>query len=197
MTTPILIDFPDTIETERMIIRPPQLAEVQTLYEAVIDSQAELDPWMPWSKGYTLEETTRFVRRAMAHFIMREDFALTLWRKDDQAYIGGCGLHRIEWAQRKFEIGYWLRTRMTGHGYMTEAVHALTRLCFDTLDATRVEIRCDAANERSASVARRAGYTQEAHLRQSEVNTAGDLADTLIFGMIRTDYDARFNTNRV
>jgi len=191
VTDPLLLDFPDSFETERLLIRPPQRADAQMVYEAILESQAELNRWMAWSKDNTLEDAIRYTRRALAQFIMRENLAMTIWRKADQHFVGNTGLHAINWEQRKFEIGYWLRTSAYGQGYMTEAVNGLTRFCFDVLEATRVEIRCDAENERSAAVARRTGYTQEAHLRSEELNTSGMLSDTLIFGMIRTDYDAK------
>ncbi len=191
MTDPLLLDFPDSFETERLLIRPPQRADAQILYEAVKESQAELDQWMLWSKNYTLEDSIQYTRRALAQFIMRENLAMTIWRKADLHFVGNTGLHAINWEQRKFEIGYWLRTSAYGQGYMTEAVNGLTRFCFEELEATRVEIRCDADNDRSAAVARRAGYTQEAHLRSEGLNTAGVLSDTLIFGMLRADYDAK------
>ena len=33
------------------------------------------------------------------------------------------GLHRIDWAVPKFEIGYWARTSHAGRGYITEDVY--------------------------------------------------------------------------
>jgi RimJ/RimL family protein N-acetyltransferase len=78
---------------------------------------------------------------------------------------------------------------MQGHGYITEAVHRLTQLAFETLGFQRVEIRCEAANQRSAAVAVRAGYTLEAHLRNQRRNPLGELADTLIHAKIASDHD--------
>ena len=34
-------------------------------------------------------------------------------------FIGGTGLHRIDWAQRQFEIGYWCRSSRVGEGFVT------------------------------------------------------------------------------
>jgi RimJ/RimL family protein N-acetyltransferase len=193
MTDPLLLEFPETIETERLLLRPPQRADAQMIYEAVIESQAELERFMSWmtpGNVYTLEEAIRYTRLGAADSIRRQTVPLSIWRKEDNTFIGNTGLHDIEWEYRRFEIGYWLRTSMSGHGYMTEAVNALTRFCFDVLEATRVEIQCDADNERSAAVALRTGYTQEARLRHAIRANAGNLSDRLIFGMIRPDYDA-------
>lgn len=195
-TNPLLLDFPDTIETERLILRPPQRSDAEIFYEAVAESKAEMDRWMPWALNYTLEDAIRYTRRVQAKFITREDLGLLIFRKSDQHLIGGTGLHRINWQQRRFEIGYWQRTSAVGHGYITEAVHALTHFCFEVLDAARVEIHCEVDNNRSAAVARRAGFKQEAHLRHAIDTTAGELNDRLIFGMIRTDYEARSGTDK-
>jgi RimJ/RimL family protein N-acetyltransferase len=84
----------------------------------------------------------------------------------------------------KFEIGYWCRTGHTGHGYITEAVKAITTLAIDTLGARRVEIRCDPTNHKSASVAKRAGFQLEATLHNNELGTDGNPRDTLIFSRL-------------
>ncbi|MBN2304508.1 MAG: GNAT family N-acetyltransferase, partial [Anaerolineae bacterium] len=101
----------------------------------------------------------------------------------DGAVVGGSGLHRIDWSVPRMEIGYWARTSMSGHGYITEAVLGITAFAFETLGAQRIEIRCDARNIRSAAVAERAGYTREACLRHSDRGVDGSLRDTLIYAM--------------
>ena len=90
----------------------------------------------------------------------------------------------------KFEIGYWLRTRFAGQGYMTEAVGGITAFAFDRLGARRVEIRCDSLNRRSARVAERAGFFLEGELRNAEVGPGGELRDTLVFSMVPEEYEA-------
>ena len=61
----------------------------------------------------------------------------------------------------KFEIGYWRRCGYERQGLVTEAVLGIAGLAFNTLGAQRVEIRCDTRNERSRSVALRAGFRLE------------------------------------
>jgi len=58
------------------------------------------------------------------------------------------------------EIGYWLRTSQTGHGYMTAAVDALARVALALPGIERVALRHDAGNSRSAAVAERAGFVE-------------------------------------
>ena len=102
--------------------------------------------------------------------------------------VGSSGLHRINWAVPKVEIGYWVRTPYAGQGYITEAVAALTDFAFTTLAAHRVEIRCDARNERSAAVARRSGFTLEGILRcEDRCPLTNELRDTMVFAKVKAE----------
>jgi RimJ/RimL family protein N-acetyltransferase len=185
---PILLDFPYSFDTERLTIRGPLPTDAAAVREAVQESQEELKPWMPWAMDVpTQEEYEVRVREGQLKFLAREDLWMMLWLKGTDTYVGGSGLHRIDWNVPKFEIGYWVRTRFAGQGYITEAVNGITALAFDTLGARRVEIRCDVKNTRSAAVAHRAGYTLEATFHHDARDHFGQLRDTYVFARIAND----------
>lgn len=184
---PILLDLPDSFESERLIIRAPRPGDGPAINAAVVESLAELRPWMPWAvETPPLAETEEFARRAAAGWLTRESLTLTLWRKDTGEYVGNSGMHRIDWEVPSVEIGYWVRTSLAGQGYITEAVDAITAFAFDTLGAHRVEIHCDERNTRSAAVARRAGFDLEAILRNHRRHHLTlELRNTMIFAKVR------------
>jgi RimJ/RimL family protein N-acetyltransferase len=186
MDKPILLDFPYSFETERLIIRGPLPTDATRLREAVVESQAELKPWMPWAVEIPSREDYEVqVRNGQLKFLAREDLWMMLLLKDGETYVGGSGLHRIDWSVPKFEIGYWVRTRFAGQGYITEAVNGIVAFAFDTLNAQRVEIRCDVKNERSTAVARRAGFNLEGTFHNDARDHFGALRDTYVFARIR------------
>lgn len=184
---PILLDFPEEIETERLLLRPPRPGDGKELNEAVRDSWAELQPWMPWAQGEppSVEDSEENVRLAYAKFLKREDLRLQLFLKGTETMVGGSGLHRIDWKVPLFEIGYWVRTPYAGQGYITEAVRAIADFAFDGLGARRVEIRMDSRNRASERVAQRANFTHEATLRQQSRGVDGELRDTHIYVRLR------------
>ncbi|MEZ4713461.1 MAG: GNAT family N-acetyltransferase [Caldilineaceae bacterium] len=185
---PILRDFPDHFESERLLIRGPRPGDGPELNAAVIDSLAELKPWMPWAqKPPTLEESEENARRGHVRFMTREDLWLLLFSKGTHTMVGGSGLHRIDWDIPSFEIGYWVRTPYAGQGYITEAVAAITDFAFDVLGARRVFIKCDAKNERSAAVARRLDFSFEGTLHCDTRDHFGNLRDTLVFAKVRKE----------
>jgi RimJ/RimL family protein N-acetyltransferase len=75
-----------------------------------------------------------------------------IFDKETEQFIGLSGLYKPDWEIRKFEIGYWIDTRMSGKGYMTDAVQGITNFAFTELKARRVEIRCDTLNYKSKAI---------------------------------------------
>ena len=149
------------------------------------ESLAELRPWMPWAKAApTAEDDEIRIRRNIAKWLTREDLSLHLYLKGTDLFVGGSGLHRFDWDVRKFEIGYWVRTKFAGQGYITEAVNGITQFAFTHLKANRVEIRCDTENVRSAAVAKRCGFLLEGILRNDDHGVDGELRDTMVFSKI-------------
>ena len=196
---PILIDVPERIETERLVLRMPRRGDGAAVNAAVAASHAELAPWLPWASALpSVDESEIHCRRQLARFILREDFVMLMFERTDGggegacvgagiegACVGALGLHRIDWALRRFEIGYWRKTGCEGRGYVTEAVRAISRMAFDSLGARRVEIRMDDANVRSWKVAERAGFTLEALLRFDSATPLGEPRSTRIYARVR------------
>ena len=99
-------------------------------------------------------------------------------------FIGGTGLHRIDWHVRRFEIGYWCRTTRQRRGLVAEAVRALTQCAFEQLQARRVEVRMDDTNEASWRVAQSAGFVLEGVLRSDRLAPSGEPRDTRVYALV-------------
>ena len=185
MRSPILRDFPESFETERLLIRSPLPGDGQEMHAAVNESLDELLPWMDWPEQHrTVEDSEEKIRRNRVRFLERSDLLLLLFLKGTNTLVGGSGLHRMDWSVPRFEIGYWCRTRFVGRGYITEAVRGITSFAFGHLSARRVEIRCVTLNGRSVRVAERAGYRLEGELRNAEVGADVEPRIGLIYSMI-------------
>lgn len=185
---PLLLTIPEEFESERLILRAPRVQDAPFINEAVCESLDELRPWMAWAQSApTPEESEATSRRARAQWLLREDLTLRLWLKGSEEFVGGGGLHRMDWRVPKFEIGYWIRTRFAGQGLMTEAVGAISDFAFEVFSARRVEIRADERNLKSWRVAERAGFQLEGTLRHDARETDGTLRNTRIYAKIRPD----------
>ena len=184
MISPILIDIPEELQGPRVLVRPYRPEDAEALWEAVEESRAHLSPWLPWVHNYRSPDDARaFVMRARARWLLREDLTVGIFDRGSGGFLGGSGLHRINWALRNFEIGYWIRASAEGRGYVTEAVQLLTRLAFEDLQANRVEIRMEPENARSRKVAERLGFVLEGTLRRVAPWPDGQLRDRHIFAL--------------
>jgi RimJ/RimL family protein N-acetyltransferase len=187
---PLLIDVPERIATERLVVRVPRRGDGAVVNDAVRASHAELAPWLPWAVTLpSLDESEAHCRRQQARFLLREDFVMLVFVRDPDGregeLVGGTGLHRIDWPLRKFEIGYWRRTGCGQRGYLTEAVRAMARMAFDVLGARRVEVRMDDRNVASWKLAERAGFTLEALLRFDSLAVGGEPRSTRVYARVR------------
>jgi RimJ/RimL family protein N-acetyltransferase len=185
----VLLDFPESFDTERLTIRCPRPGDGPEFNAATLESWDRLQPWFVWAmEPPTVEENEIRLRQARAKFMTREDLWLLLFLKGTKTLIGSSGLHSIDWSVPKFEIGYWVRTGYEGQGYITEAVEAIADFAFETLGARRIKIRCNIDNLRSAAVARRAGFDFEGTNRCiRRHHLSRELVDEMVFSRIRRD----------
>jgi RimJ/RimL family protein N-acetyltransferase len=180
---PLLLDLPDEILTQRLILRPPRAGDGAAVNEAILESIEGLQRWMPWATPTpTPEQSESWCRHAAADFLARKQLPMLLFLRDGGTFAGSSGMHALDWNVPRFEIGYWVRRRFEGQGFVTEAAAAFTRFAFETLRAQRVEIRTDDRNERSWRVAERLGYRLEGVLR-NESRDAYGLRDTRIYAV--------------
>ena len=197
----MLLDIPESFETERLLIRAPRSGDGAAINEALLETFEDLTRWMPWAKERpTVEQSEEYARKSYSQFISRENLFLSLFHKETGLLVGCSGLHRPDWAVPKFEIGYWCRKQFERQGLITEAVRGILKFGFETVGARRIEIRCDIRNDRSRRVAERVGMKREAELRDDHIGVDGVLSSTLTFGMTLPDWKelhGAINENRL
>jgi RimJ/RimL family protein N-acetyltransferase len=187
--TPILRDFPDQFHTPRLLVRAPRAGDGPAVYEAVQESLAALRAWpasLPWALAEpTPEASETHCRRGQAAWLTRTDLPMLIFRRDTGALVGATGLHRLDWAVSRFEVGYWCRRSQQGQGLMTEAVQGVLQFAFVTLGARRVDCRTDVQNLPSRRVAERAGMALEGVMRHERIDPDGTLRDTCLYAAVR------------
>ena len=134
--------------------------DVHAVHDAVLASFAEIHPWMPWcTEPVDIEDQRQFVARSAVNWDEAVEFNFGVIDADGRLSGMTSLMDRV--GPGGLEIGYWLRTDVTGRGVITAATRALTALALALPGVTHVEIHCDAANLRSAAVPRRLGFRLE------------------------------------
>jgi len=186
--------FPLPITTPRLVLRQPTLSssDINEYVTAILESLNELRPWLPWAKYYpSIPQTEEYIKSCNSSWLTKNDnnIGLPLWifNKKNGELLGNIVMWNIVWEIPKFEYGYWLRTSQTQHGYITEAVNALTRYCFLQLGVNRIEIKCETENTRAILVPKRLGFQLDGILRSStRAVLNNELTDTALFSRIDT-----------
>ncbi|MFD3449470.1 GNAT family N-acetyltransferase [Microbacteriaceae bacterium 4G12] len=180
---PLLLDFPSEFYTERLLIRMPLPGDGKAVYQAIEESIEELKPWMPFAQSeQTEEDVEENIRQSHIEFLQRKDLRLLVFLRETGEFVASSGLHRINWNVPKFEIGYWIDSRFSGKGYMTEAVEGILKFAFHELSANRIEIRCDPANVKSRAIPEKLGFKLEGILENDSLSVDGTrLRDTCVY----------------
>jgi ribosomal-protein-serine acetyltransferase len=166
-------------QTELRLLEDQHTPELFALTD---QSRAHLRRWLPWVDSVTSPEDTRqFIKSALEQFARNCGFHAGIWY--EHKLVGVVGYHRIDWANRKTSIGYWLAASYEGRGLVTKACRALIEYAFCNLKLNRIEIRCATENEKSRAIPKRLDFTQEGVIRQAEW-LYDHFVDHVVYGLL-------------
>lgn len=149
-------------------------------------------------------EVKRFLAPGIPYPLTREDeekfFANNSGLKDtcsfaietlDGRYIGGCGVHQVDWKNSVCEVGIFIGDRtLWGQGYGTDAFGVLVRFAFEQMNLNKVRLRVYDFNERGIKSYRKLGFTEEGRLRR-ELYRDGAYHDIVVMGLLREEWSAQ------
>jgi ribosomal-protein-serine acetyltransferase len=172
------------VELRDVHIRPYRVADASAIWEAVRESLAELQPWMPWCHpAYSADEARSWLETQVLAFEQRTAFEFAIVSADDR-YRGGCGLNQVDVMNRRANLGYWVRTSATRHGVATHAVRSIRDWAFEHTELIRLEVVVATGNIASHRVATKAGATPEGVLKD-RLLVHGTAHDATMFSFTR------------
>jgi ribosomal-protein-serine acetyltransferase len=158
------------------------------LFAAVDRDREYLREWLPWVDATTTQDDSlAFIKASLEQFASNIGFAAGIWNENQ--FCGVLGTHKINWLNRKVELGYWLGRDFQGKGIVTDACRAAITHMFRELDLNRVEIHCATGNVKSCAIPRRLGFTLDGTLREGQL-VGGRYSDLHVFGMLKRDWNA-------
>ena len=178
-----------TIETERLILRPPHHNDFRHWVQLRHDSHDFLSPWDPaWPNEHlTRKSFTNRVNWAQQAIKNGNGCPLFLIRKTDRALIGAVTLDNIRRGPAQAgTLGYWTGQAFSRQGYMREAVNCMVSHAFRKLDLSRVEAACLPENQPSRGLLESCGFKYEG-VAQSYLQIAGRWRTHVLYAAIRHD----------
>jgi ribosomal-protein-alanine N-acetyltransferase len=153
---------PKPVETQRLTIRLPQIADVPEVVRYYAENRAHLQPFSP-SFGTDFAEATTWLEQVSVRareFEAGESFrAFVFDRRSPIRVLGNINLTQVQrGAFQSCALGYNLAADEQGKGYMTEAVAGVVAFAFATWMLHRVAASYMPRNTRSAAVLQRCGF---------------------------------------
>ena len=173
--------------TTNIQVRRYQPEDVDAVYAAVIESCAELSPWMPWCHaGYSRADAVTWVESRPAAWEGNEEWSHVIVDAAGRL-LGACGIHRLDLRNGVGELGYWVRTSATRQGIATAATRLLCDWAFGEAKLQRIEVLTSVANFPSQRVAEKAGGVREGVLRE-RIELHGSRHDAVLFSILKSRF---------
>jgi RimJ/RimL family protein N-acetyltransferase len=132
---------------------------------------------------------------ARAYLLQRYDAVLAgttapfaIVAADEDRLLGSISLMRLDWKDRRGEVGYWLAREARGAGHATRAVGLICDWGFRSLALERLDLLAATENLASQHVAERAGFTRDAVLR-SYMRGKDEQQDMVAFGLLADEVE--------
>ncbi|MBW2085736.1 MAG: GNAT family N-acetyltransferase [Deltaproteobacteria bacterium] len=170
-----------------VLIKPHGPDYLDQVYEAVLESRAELMLWMPWIHAdYSIKDTREWLKARPEAWEQGTDYAFAIFDCQDGFFLGSCGLNHINRDDGFANLGYWVRTDRVRRGAATAAARLLARFGFEELKLNRIEIVVATGNKASQRVADKVGATREGVLR-NRIVVRDKVYDAVMFSLIPHD----------
>jgi RimJ/RimL family protein N-acetyltransferase len=142
------------LASKRVGLEPVAARHAERLYQAALQSQAALLPWMPWAVTVTLEGNQNYCTEAERSWDAGEEFHFAVM--EDEVVLGVIGLNRG--AGDSAELHYWIRSDHAGRGYATEAGECIMQWGAERLRLQRFTLWAGVDNRASRRVAEKLGF---------------------------------------
>ena len=144
------------LETERLLLRPWDESDAESLYEYAKDNR--IGPIAGWPVHTSVENSREIIKDVLS---AQETYAVCL--KDDGKAIGSIGLligsqSNFDLPDNEGELGYWSGVPFWGRGFIPEAARALIRRAFVDLGLETLWCGYFDGNEKSKRCQEKCGF---------------------------------------
>jgi RimJ/RimL family protein N-acetyltransferase len=175
---------PKVIQTQRLTLRQPTEADVETVFGYASDPL--VTRLMDWPRLTSQEQVTAYFVKCFEAWVSGSEYSWILAEAGTDVAIGGIAC-RVRDTDADF--GYVLSRRHWGFGFATEAASAIVAWTFSLPTVRRMWATCDIENMRSARVLEKAGLAREGLVPGGIIrpNLSPEPRDAYIYAKQRTD----------
>lgn len=179
-------------ETERLILRTITRDDASDVYEYASDDETieHLTFQKHTSIAMTYDTLDNFFLNRKEKGLLE---ATCIELKENHEVIGMCEFAGYDANNQTAEIGYVLKKKYWGQGYMVEAVRELIRVGFEQFGLRKIDIGHFVENKRSQRVIEKIGFHYDGCLRQQVKDGKGNYHDEKVYSILKSEYESREN----
>ncbi len=178
--------FTQTLENDRVLLRPLQRSDKKALAEIVFDPVI----WKYFvACVHTEEDLDKFIETGMADMEAGRRAVFMVFDKKSNRLAGSMCFGNLAEADRRIEIGWsWLGTSFQGIGVNRGAKLALLTHAFEALSCERVEFKTDVLNIQARRGLKNIGAQEEGVLRSFNFMPSGRRRDAIFYSVLKSEW---------
>lgn len=153
------------LESDRLIYKRIVPENAQDMYD--YSKLEEVTRYLLWTPHTCLTQTEKYIKLLQKKYDNGSFWDFGLNCKQDNRFIGTCGITSVEDEASTIEIGYVLAPEYWGKGIATEAAKTVMRYCFEIFGVQRICGKFMEGNDGSMHVMTKLGMTLEGIYRRS------------------------------
>ena len=173
------------LQTPSLFLRPMLLSDAQDIFS--YSSDPEVARYVLWEPHRSVRDTRAYIRYVRSLYRSGQPSSWVIGLKASGQIIGTIGFMWASPENRSAEVGYSLSRLHWNHGYATEALSAVLRSAFQSLNLNRIEAQWDLRNPASGRVMEKCGMHMEGVLR-SRIYNKGEFIDVAVCSILRKEY---------
>jgi len=185
------------IETERLLIKPYCMEDIEELYKVYSDEKVMA--YIP--EGVMSYEWVKDLIKWMVEFCYENNtpeniikFGVSVADKKTKKVVGWCGLGSLDCKPEDVEIFYGLSSEYWGQGLATEAANAMLHYGFDIIGLDRIIAAVKPDNIASKKVIEKMGMKFEKILKVDDIHYSGYDGE-LYYALTKDEYDKERGKN--
>ena len=185
------------IETERLILRPMQMSDVDDLLE--YQSQPEIVKYIPWpprTREQVMEAAEKTIATGKFDIHEDHDYIVLVWELKSGPgvesnrvgkVIGQSNMGLRSKRDRCADIGWVTHPAFQRKGFAHEATRALMQFAFESFPLNRIIADIDTRNPDSAAMAEKLGMRREGEFIDSEF-FKGDWCSMWLYAILKREF---------
>ena len=150
---------PPVLESERLIYKKIVPENAQEMYE--YSKLEDVTRYLLWSPHIKLSQTEKYIKLLQRKYDEGAFWDFSLTYKENEKFIGTCGITSFDDNTNTIEIGYVLSPDFWGRGLAVEAAKTIMAYCFENFGAETICAKFMDGNNGSMRVMSKLGMTLE------------------------------------